>query len=240
LNNELLLLSNNDIPFIEGQINIHPPTLSEISLIGEEVFFSGCQFLNFSKDLLSEEDRIGLEDKSDFDIFMMIMSGSQSFEYRTNALMVLALLFPNYKIKCTPNELLLASDKSTARINNQNFSAFKKILAVIFCLEEEGMINKDYNPADKRAEKLAEKFRKAKKKDNGVDKVAVFSRYVSILAVGLKKDMNELMQYTVFQLKDEFKRFQKKEEFDFYMQAKMAGAKDLGEVESWMEDIHTT
>ena len=35
MDNELLLLSSNDIPFLEAQVNIHQPTLSEISLIGE-------------------------------------------------------------------------------------------------------------------------------------------------------------------------------------------------------------
>ena len=37
----------------------------------------------------------------------------------------------------------------------------------------------------------------------------------------------------------EFTRFQKKQSFDAYVQAKIAGAKDLEEVENWMEDIHS-
>ena len=51
-NNDLLFLSGNDIPFIEAQLIIHQPTIKEIGLIGEEVFFTGCQLLNFSKNLL--------------------------------------------------------------------------------------------------------------------------------------------------------------------------------------------
>jgi len=47
--NDLLLLSGNDIPFVEAQISIHQPTLKEISFIGEDIFFIGCEFLNFSK-----------------------------------------------------------------------------------------------------------------------------------------------------------------------------------------------
>ena len=73
MDNELLLLSNNDIPFVEAQINIHQPRIKEIALIGEESFFAGCQFLNFNKFQLSEKDRVGLEDKSDFNILMSIM-----------------------------------------------------------------------------------------------------------------------------------------------------------------------
>ena len=46
------------------------------------------------------------------------------------------------------------------------------------------------------------------------------------------------MDYTVYQLKDEFERFQKKQNFDFNMKARLAGATDLEEVDNWMEDIH--
>ena len=40
--NELLLLSGNESPFVEGSITIHVPTIGEIAYIGEEAFFSGC------------------------------------------------------------------------------------------------------------------------------------------------------------------------------------------------------
>ena len=88
---------------------------------------------------------------------------------------------------------------------------------------------------------MAEKFKKAKTKKSGgkPQKIAIFSRYISILSVGNHKDINELMNYTVYQLLDEFTRFQKKQSFDAYVQAKIAGAKDLEEVENWMEDIHS-
>ena len=71
-----------------------------------------------------------------------------------------------------------------------------------------------------------------------ISKVSIYSRYVSILAVGLQKDINSLVDYTVYQLKDEFKRFQLKQDFDIYLRAKLAGAKDLDEVDNWMDDIH--
>ena len=51
--------------------------------------------------------------------------------------------------------------------------------------------------------------------------------------------MNELLNYTVYQLQDEFKRYQMKLAFDINMQAKLAGAKDLEEVDNWMDDLHS-
>ena len=114
----------------------------------------------------------------------------------------------------------------------------------MFCLNEMTQEEGGYNPSDAFAEKIAEKFRKRQKilsKQKGTDtqKISIFSRYISILAVGEQKNINDLMEYTVYQLKDEFKRFQKKYDFDFYIRAKMAGAKDLEEVDNWMDNIHS-
>ena len=243
MDNVLLLQSKNDIPFAEAQCSIHQPTINEISLIGEENFFAGCQFLNFSKDKLSEQDKVGLEEKTDFEIFMSIMNSSEKMIYKNSAYMLLTLIFPDYEIKFTNNEILLANNQGMVRINNENYDIFKDILISMFELNDSDIVQGGYNPSGKRAEKIAEKLRKYKEKvaqikGNEKQKITVFSRYVSILAVGLQKDKNSLMEYTIPQLKDEFKRFQMKQSFDVYIQAKMAGAQNLEEVDNWMNEIH--
>ena len=244
MNNELLLITGEDIPFIEAQTTIHQPTMKEISLIGEESFFIGCKFLNFSKDILSEQDKNGLENRSDFEIFMSIMQAKERKDIYNNVLMVLALLFPNCEIKVTRNEIILIQkEQGMTRINNENYDIFKDIINSMFELSNSELAGGDYNPVDARASKIAEKLRKHKEKiasnKGQVNKVAIFSRYISILTVGLEKNMNDFNNYTVFQLMDEFKRYQKKQSFDMYVQAKMAGAKDLEEVDNWMDDIHS-
>ena len=45
MENDLLLLSGNDIPFYGAQVSIHQPTIKEIAYIGEEAFYTGCEFL---------------------------------------------------------------------------------------------------------------------------------------------------------------------------------------------------
>lgn len=245
MNNELLLLSKNDIPFKEAQVNIHQPTIKEISLIGEDTFRLACQFLIFSKDNLSDKDKVVLENSSDFDIIMSIMNEPSGVKYRFMVYLLLTLLFPKLEIDFKRDKIaLLGKDEQKdfcTEINSENFNAFKDILKNIFNIEKtEG--DGQYNPSDGLAKRIAEKFKKrqeqlAKRKD-GNGKIAIYSRYISILAVGLQKDMNELMEYTVYQLEDEFKRFQLKQTFDFYRQAKLAGAQDLDEVDNWMDDIH--
>lgn len=244
MDNILLLLSNNDIPFPQARVNIHQPTLREISFIGEESFHIGCQFLNFSIDKLSHEDKSNLVNKTDFEVFMSVMNSKEKAKYKVDALLVLTLLFPDFHIKFDIDKIILEREGVlTSSINQLNFDAFKDILASMFCLNDAEQKEGSYNPADQYAAKIAEKLKKRQAKlakEKGIDtqKIAIFSRYVSILAVGEHKDINELMNYNIYQLKTEFKRFQKKQEFDFYIQAKMAGAKDLEDVDNWMDEIH--
>ena len=55
---DLLLLSGNDLPFAKAQMTIHQPRIREIAFIGEDYFFTGCEMLKFSKNILSEEDKV--------------------------------------------------------------------------------------------------------------------------------------------------------------------------------------
>ena len=242
--NELLLLSGNDIPFPEAQLTIHPPKLKEIAYIGEEAFFLGCGFLNFSKNLLSQKDKTNLDNLDDFDIFMTIMINKKKEIKQSidSALLVLALLFPLYSIEVRKDAIVLKKEDEERIINRKNFSAFKNILSSIFCLNLGGTEDK-YNPSGDLAEKIAKKLKKGQEKISQLKhelkkgKFNVLSRYASILAVGLQKNLNELMQYTVYQLYDELQRFQLKLQWDSYVQARMAGAKDLEEVDNWMIDL---
>lgn len=245
LDNDLLLLSGNDIPFYGGHINIHQPTIKEIGYIGEEEFHIGSRFLLFDKDSLVLEDKSDLDNKSNFNIFMSVMNSKQVAKHRTNAMMVLTLMFPNVRFKIDKDKILLQQENINVEssITEYNFDEFQDIVRQMFCLDiiEGGKV---YDPADALAKKIAEKLQKrqqilAKQKGEDNKKINLFSRYISILAVGLQKDMNTLLNYTVYQLFDEFKRYQMKQDFDIYVQAKMAGAKEVEEVKNWMDDLHS-
>ena len=239
--NEILLLSKNDIPFIEAQIILHQPTLKEVAFIGEENFYLGCELLTFSKDSLKEQDKIGLENKSDFDILMSVVEQNQIS--KTCLLSILTLIFPTYKIDIGGGVIVLMDENGVQYIRAEHFDALKQIITEMFCLNRKNADGDDYNPGNEAARKMAERFRKARQKKaemRGEDtsKINILSRYISILSVGLGMDINELMNYTVYQLFDVFERFELKVSFDYYVQAKMAGAKDLEEVDNWMKDIH--
>ena len=85
MKNKLLLKTKNDIPFIEARINIHQPTINEISLIGENNFHVAVRFLTMDKEEFSQ-DKSDLENMSDFDIIMSIVQDKTGIEYKIKCL----------------------------------------------------------------------------------------------------------------------------------------------------------
>lgn len=247
MDNELLLLSGNDIPFIEAQITIHQPTIKEIAYIGEEAFFTGCELINFSKNLLQEKDKVILENKTNFDILIAILKERNAVMQRNRNCveMVLALIFPLYTIDINKlnNAIVMKKEDEEEyhQINNENFEKFKHIFNSMFSFSKNE--TRDYNPSGEIAKQIAQKLQQRHQKlaelKEEKKKIDILSRYISILTVGEHKDMNTLLNLTVYQLFDEFERFKLKMNYDIYFQAKMAGAKDLKEVEDWMKDIHS-
>ena len=130
--NNLSLLTGADIPFPEGRLVIHQPTIKEIGFIGENTFFLGCGFLSFSKDILSDGDKSRLEEIDDFNILMSIMIGknidASLKENVESAQQVLLLLFPNNDITFEAEQIKIGE----GFINKNNFVKFKQILKEMF------------------------------------------------------------------------------------------------------------
>ena len=240
---ELLLLSGNDIPFIAGQTSIHQPRLKEIAFITEERFWPACEILKFNKEFLTEEDKSGLSNMSNFNIIMTMMQEKNidSQKSRINIFSLLALLFPTSEIRLGKNVIQLHNHQTgtISEITQDNFEDFKKILIDMFCLNGD---SKQYDPSGELAKKIANQIQRGRERAAKLapepQKIAILSRYTSILAVGLGKSINDLMNYTVYQLMDEFNRFQLKQRYDIYIKFKCAGATDMEDPEDWLKDIH--
>ena len=135
LKNKLLLLSGNDIPFEQAQLIIHPPKIKQIAYIGEDDFYTGCQFLTFSKDIIKKEGKNNLESLNDFDILMMVIRDKDATVRHRKVCMelVLSLIFPIYKIDLLPNSILLSQldedNKITERhlIDKDNFQIHQQL-----------------------------------------------------------------------------------------------------------------
>ena len=242
--NSLILQTKQDIPFVEAQVNIHQPTIKEISLIGEDNFRLGVALLDVNRFTVinSQEDETVLEAYSDFEILMMVLK--EQNEVRQPVEFVLNLLFPEYKIKIEDAEIVLVGPQGISRINNFNYENFREIIVEMFCLktkQAEGIYNPSDGLADKIAKKLQERQKKlaAQKNKEAGKSTSLFAQYLSILAVGEQKDINQLAEYSVYQIYDEFDRYQLKLANDMYFQAKAAGATGMDEVDNWMKDLHS-
>ena len=240
---ELLLLSGNDLPFPQAQLTIHQPRLKEIAYITQKQFWPGCEILKFNKENLIDQDKIDLSNTSNFNIIMMIIQEKnlQAYQAKLNVLSLLALLFPTKEILLEKGAIQLRDNQTgeVNEINEDNFEAFKEIFITMFCLTNKE--NKQYNPSGQLAQKIADKIKKGRQKKAKLapdSKIAILSRYVSILAVGEKKNINDLMNYTIYQLMDEFNRFELKMRYDSWQRFKAAGCTGMDDPEDWLKDIH--
>ena len=161
--------------------------------------------------------------------------------------LMFSLLFPDYQLMIMPSLLVLTKvqddKKEQCIINNDNFEQFRKIINQMFCLDQ--FKASDYNPANKAAQKIANKLRQrhkklSKKQGDEHKSIDILGRYISILNVGNHNTISELMEYTVYQLFSEFQIFLKKYQYQLWVKSNLAGAQNLEDVDSWLNDQEAT
>ena len=240
----LLLFSGNDIPFTSSGVTIHHPTIKEIAYLGEDTFFTGYQMLIISKNILSQEDKVNLETLTNFDILIAILEERNAVmqKNRNCIQMVLMLLFPEYEITFTKKAIILKKENEESSLNSNNFEEFQDILKQMFSFGDTNGVPQDFNPDGPMAARIAEKLKKrhqvlAEKNPN--DNFDIIGRYVSVISTGLSIDINSVMNYTIYQLFDQIKRYELKIGYDLYIQGQLAGVKDAKEPEDWMKSVHS-
>lgn len=241
----LLLFSGNDIPFISCGVTIHHPTIKEIAYLGEDTFFTGYQMLLISKNILSQEDKVNLETLTNFDILIAILKERNAVmqKNRNCIQMVLMLLFPEYEVILKKDVIILKKENEEEHfLNSNNFEEFQNILRQMFSFGDTSGVPQDFNPDGLMAARIAEKLKKRHQtlaEKNSNDNFDIIGRYISVLSVGLSIDIKTFMDYTIYQLFDQIKRYELKIGYDLYIQGQLAGVKDAKEPEDWMKSIHS-
>ncbi len=204
----LILMSGADIPVPELQIAVHQPTIKEISMIGEKEFFMGAQVLCLNKTMYIQDENL-LSETTNFQIFMTMMQSKEAANTKLCVMKVLNLLFPNAQVLFTPRSLVLNFEEQNVSIDESSFENLQFIFSAIFCLKESGQ--EAYNPANEEAKKIAEKLMRGRQRvaaqkaqENGD---SIFSRYLSILTIGLHIKIQDMLDLTIFQLYDLIERF---------------------------------
>jgi hypothetical protein len=236
----LALLTGVDIPVPECQIAIHQPTIKEISMIGENDFFVGVQCLCLYKSMFIEDKNV-LDEVNNFQIFMTVVMSKEEKEKMISVIQVLSILFPGFKALFTPRSLILQKGETAVTIDESNFEILQDYLRQIFCSNSGSMDQQAFNPADEKAREIAEKLMRGRQRvaaQKGGSNSSVFSKYLSILSVGLPMSMAELTNLTMFQIYDLMERYSLYTNWDIDIRTRLAGGKPDSQPDNWMKDIH--
>lgn len=235
---KLTLLMGVDF-FITGtQVKIHQPTMEEIALMGEERFFyslnSFTMDLERIKRILEDKDKETFEKlENSLNEYVILLQFLQTDEnLKTSFETLCNLLFVNYKICLLSDGLFMES------LDEKNFSSFqcdlefflslKKVIQQIFKLDKIAD-ESSLNPKGELAEKIASKMQKARKKIeslSGNQEFNILSHYISILSIGSNAlNINTIKKLTIYQLYNQFERFNLYSQYMVNVQAALAGAK---------------
>jgi len=230
-----LYLSGQDVPIQECNIVIHQPTIKQIAIFKETNFISAMQLFSQVDDniLKIREFNPLTEQFSDFELLMAVLNQDDKIKKSVNSFF--ELIFPKYTIEINDKEIHFYQNKQrVGMINSSNYKIFCDTIDKLFGLPIDE--KKKYNPANKKAKELADKFKKraemlTRQKNKEDESPSLYGSYVSILSIGMNLDINILLNYTPFQLYDAFNRYWKKVNSDFYQRVSTMPMMDTSKME---------
>lgn len=248
--NNLAYMSGVDLLIKELKVNIHQPTLYEISYIGEEKFFEGIKFILAAGDNPENGEVFAILKNggvSNFNLILGILS--QSEEDNEAFLMVLTLFFPDYDIFIDQTDSILLTSRQekdiTVTLNNENFIYFAEVVKDIFSSKVKEEEEIDYHPGSKRAQELVDKIMAGRKKVEEIkekeqegERSNLLLTYVSVLCITLHKVPQEILGLTLFAFYDLLTRNNLFQAFNIDIKARLAGADTKEELQNWQKNIH--
>lgn len=237
------LIAGIDIPIPECQIILHQPKIKDIAFLGDTEFFTGIQTLTLHKSMFVQLDKPALDNITNFQIFMTVIGEKEMAEKKKNVKDVLGLIFPSYTVLITPQSIILKDSNNTMHtIDDSNFEALQQVVREVFCLNTGPMDQTAFNPADKKAQEIAQKLMRGRQRvaaQKGGANTSIFSQYLSILTVGLHSmSLQNLLDCTMYQLYDLMERYSLYINWDLDVRTRLAGGKPDSQPDNWMKNIH--
>lgn len=244
----LKLITGIDIPVRELGVTLHQPTLREIAIIGEKEFYAAAHAFvlkteGLNTENFTEEDKKAISALSNFELFTTTMQSSPELSMHLN--MLFALLFPNYTITIEERFLMLLPQGGDAKtsiiIQMEKFDLLQDYVSTILCLRP-GNNEAEYKPMGDKAKEIAEKLKRGREKvakEKGLDRNlgSLLSKYISGLGIGTYSlNILDACNLTLYQFFNQIERYGLKESHNFEIQARMAGAKDVEEID-WLKNI---
>lgn len=229
-----------DIAVPTCQLIIHQPSIKEIGFIGEEDFFIALQTVTINKTMVLE-DKDALDEVSNFQVFMTVMNDKSTADKKQKVSSFFQLLNIG-KALFTPQSLILTGNNNeTHIIDETNFDDFQDALRMIFCANTGPMDQQAFNPANAKAKEIADKLMRGRQRvaaQKGSSTSSTFSRYLSILTIGLHIPLTELIKCTMYQLYDLVERYMLYINWDLDVRTRLAGGKPDSHPDDWMKGIH--
>lgn len=237
----LALMTGVDIPIPECQVILHQPRIKEIGMIGERCFFIGTQCLCINKSMVTVEDKSVLDEINNFQVFMTVMN-DQSMTAKKRQVQTVLSLFGLGKATFTPQSLILTDSKNESHIiDESNFDKFQEVLKEVICANTGPMDQQAFNPSNDKAKEIADKLMRGRQRvaaQKGSSTSSTFSRYLSLLTVGVHIPLTELVNCTMFQLYDLAERYILYINWDLDIKTRLAGGKPDTHPDDWMKNIH--
>lgn len=241
MDNRLALMTGTDIPIPECQLIIKQPRIKDISFLGETDFFIGVQTLSINKSMVVVEDKSVLDQINNFQVFMTVINEKEMQDKRKKVEAVFQL-FGLGKPSYTPQSLILTDNNNEAHlIDANNFDYLQNAIKLITCAQNGPMDQQAFNPSDDAARKIAEKLMRGRQRvaaQKGSSTSSAFSRYLSVLTVGLHIPLQQLAECTMFQLYDLMERYVLHINWDLDIRTRLAGGKPDSHPDDWMKNIH--
>ena len=234
-----------DIPVPECQLVIHQPTIKEISIVGENDFNLGAHLVCINKEDYGNEIAT-LQDLNNFTLLMKLLEDKEAADKKQTVKQFLLLLLPQYRITITPRSILCNKDSENFIIDEGNFDSLQKVIRRMLCMDrpsdKEDELPEKYNPANAKAEAIAQKIYKGRKqvaeiKANKNPNDSMLARKVSILAVGVGYTPEELNNFTIFQVNNLSTRMAMKIAQDTDERVRIAGGKPDKSPPPWVGPI---
>ena len=234
----LALMTGVKIPIQELSLVITQPTIKDISALGENEFFTALQYISIDKKQYIDDINI-LKNTSNFEIFVALLE--ENPEQRMYVIAFLNMIFPDNKIFLTPSSIIINKNENNVILDKDNFYILQEYLKDIFCLKNTANQQISFNPKGKKAKEIADKIMKGRQKileEKGEDKESPLVKYLSILSVGNRYPLKELINLTLYQLYDLIERYSLYLNWDIDIRSRLAGAKGENKPENWMKNIH--
>lgn len=252
---ELILISGLDIELDKLSVKIRQPKLKEIALMGEDKFFNSMSIFYIEPEplmnlinLSEEEKKIWIDSSTAYDNLLFLMQATALEPGEKEKLielirMAFKTMVPTHTFVFNDESetMILMADNELHSIvvDRDLFSRFKDIAEEIFLLDKFFGINNSTAKLSAAAQKIADKIalseQKLKKlKNENAEENSQFARIISIM--GMNYELDYLSNLTVYQLYNQFERFNLLSNYTQGTQALLAGARDV-ELVDWYKKI---